>query len=122
MLSRGGLRRLQPRQRSKTMESLRPKTTSLELKSWRWTGRKKRERRTKVSISYYRVHVTGEQWLNQSIKQNPVSNYAPRSISASYFFHPAQQMAGRAPASVTMVKTGSGWTFTTRLTKTQEKW
>lgn len=38
------------------------------------------------------------------------------------FFHPAQQTAGRVPASVTMMKTGSGWTFTTRLTKTQEKW
>lgn len=63
VVSRGGLQRLQPRQRSKTTESLRLKTTSPELKSSRWTGRKKRERRTKVSIWYYWVHMTGVQWL-----------------------------------------------------------
>lgn len=47
--SRGDPQRHQQRPRSKTTESWRLKIISLELKSWRWRKRTKRERRTKVS-------------------------------------------------------------------------
>lgn len=37
-------------------------------------------------------------------------------------FHIVQQMAGRAPVSVMVMTMGSGWTFTTRVMKTRQKW
>lgn len=56
LFSRGDPQKHQQRPRSKTTESLRLKTISLEPKSWRWKWRTKRERRRmKVSIQVFQT-------------------------------------------------------------------
>lgn len=63
------------------------------------------------------IHTTGLQWLNWPVKQ-----FIRSSVWAANILHIVQQRAGRVPVLVMTMKMGSGWTFTTHLMKTQEKW
>lgn len=51
-----------------------------------------------------------------------VSDGALRDQYQANVLHIVQQMAGRVPVLVMVMKMGSGWTFITRRMKTQEKW
>lgn len=51
-----------------------------------------------------------------------VSYGALRGQYQANVLHIVQQMAGRVPVLVMVMKMGSGWTFVTRRMKTQEKW